>query len=45
MIKPFVLSIIGKSDSGKTTLILKLLPELKKKREKDSNSQALSMRF
>jgi len=27
--RPFILSIIGKSDSGKTTLILKLLPELK----------------
>ena len=27
---PFILSIIGKSDSGKTTLILKLLPELKR---------------
>lgn len=26
---PVILSIIGKSDSGKTTLILKLLPELK----------------
>lgn len=26
-----ILSIIGKSNSGKTTLILKLLPELKKK--------------
>ena len=29
--KPVVISIIGKPDSGKTTLILKLLPELKKK--------------
>ena len=29
--KPFILSIVGRSDSGKTTLILKLLPELKKK--------------
>jgi len=29
--KLFILSIVGKSDSGKTTLILKLLPELKKK--------------
>ena len=28
---PFVLSIVGKSDSGKTTLILKLLPELEKR--------------
>ena len=28
---PFIVSITGKSDSGKTTLILKLLPELKKK--------------
>jgi len=28
---PIILSIIGKSDSGKTTLILKLLPELKNK--------------
>ena len=28
---PIVLSIIGKSDSGKTTLILKLLPELKRR--------------
>ncbi len=27
---PFIVSITGKSDSGKTTLILKLLPELKK---------------
>jgi len=34
MRRPFVLSIIGKSDSGKTTLILKLLPELKKRRKK-----------
>ena len=31
MSKPFILSIVGKSDSGKTTLILKLLPELKKR--------------
>jgi len=31
MAKPFILSIVGWSDSGKTTLILKLLPELKKK--------------
>ena len=31
MPKPFILSIVGWSDSGKTTLILKLLPELKKK--------------
>jgi len=29
--EPAILSIIGKSDSGKTTLILKLLPELKRK--------------
>jgi len=29
--KPFVLSFVGASDSGKTTLILKLLPELKAK--------------
>ncbi|MBL7131023.1 MAG: molybdopterin-guanine dinucleotide biosynthesis protein B [Candidatus Omnitrophica bacterium] len=28
--KPFILSIIGKPDSGKTSLILKLLAELKK---------------
>ena len=28
--RPFILSIIGKSDSGKTTLILKLLKEFKK---------------
>ena len=28
---PLILSIIGRSDSGKTTLILKLLPELKTK--------------
>lgn len=28
---PIILSIIGKSDSGKTTLILKLLPELKRR--------------
>lgn len=28
---PFILSVVGESDSGKTTLILKLLPELKKK--------------
>jgi len=28
---PLILSIIGKSDSGKTTLILKLLPALKRK--------------
>lgn len=28
---PFILSIVGKSDSGKTTLILKLLPEFKKR--------------
>ena len=28
---PFILSIVGESDSGKTTLILKLLPELKRK--------------
>ncbi|MFC1703790.1 molybdopterin-guanine dinucleotide biosynthesis protein B [Candidatus Omnitrophota bacterium] len=28
---PFIFSIVGKSDSGKTTLILKLLPELKGK--------------
>lgn len=28
---PRILSIIGKSDSGKTTLILKLLPALKRK--------------
>lgn len=28
--RPFILSIIGKSDSGKTTLILKLLHEFKK---------------
>jgi molybdopterin-guanine dinucleotide biosynthesis protein B len=28
---PYILSIVGKSDSGKTTLILKLLPELKKR--------------
>jgi len=28
---PFVLSIVGISDSGKTTLILKLVPELRKK--------------
>lgn len=27
---PLIVSIIGKSDSGKTTLILKLLPELKR---------------
>ena len=32
MSAPFILSIIGKSDSGKTTLILKLLPELRKRR-------------
>ena len=31
---PLVLSIVGKSDSGKTTLILKLLPELKKRGKK-----------
>ena len=30
--RPLILSIIGKPDSGKTTLILKLLPELRKKR-------------
>jgi len=30
-IKPLILSIIGKSDSGKTTLILRLLPELKQR--------------
>jgi len=29
--RPFVLSIVGRSDSGKTTLIMKILPELKKK--------------
>ena len=28
---PFILSIVGKSDSGKTTLILKLIPELKRR--------------
>ena len=28
---PFLLSIVGKPDSGKTTFILKLLPELEKK--------------
>ena len=28
---PFILSIVGRSDSGKTTLILKLIPELKKR--------------
>ena len=28
---PFILSIVGKSDSGKTTTILKLLPEFKKR--------------
>lgn len=28
---PLILSIVGKSNSGKTTLILKLLPELKRK--------------
>ncbi len=28
---PLILSVVGKSDSGKTTLILKLLPELKKR--------------
>ncbi|MFC1589966.1 molybdopterin-guanine dinucleotide biosynthesis protein B [Candidatus Omnitrophota bacterium] len=28
---PFILSIVGVSDSGKTTFILKLLPELKKR--------------
>ena len=32
--KPLVLAMIGKSDSGKTTLILKLLPELKRRGEK-----------
>jgi len=31
MQKPLILSIVGKSDSGKTTLILKLIPELKKR--------------
>lgn len=31
---PLILSIIGQSDSGKTTLILKLLPELKKRGKK-----------
>ncbi len=31
MKKPLILSIVGKSDSGKTTLILKLTPELKKR--------------
>ena len=31
MQRPFILSIVGKSDSGKTTLILKLLPELRRK--------------
>ena len=29
--RPLVLSVVGKSDSGKTTLILKILPRLKKK--------------
>ena len=29
---PLILSIVGKPDSGKTTLILKLLPELEKRR-------------
>jgi molybdopterin-guanine dinucleotide biosynthesis protein B len=28
---PLILSVIGKPDSGKTTLILKLIPELKRK--------------
>lgn len=28
---PFILPLVGKSDAGKTTTILKLLPELKKK--------------
>ncbi len=28
---PLIISIVGKSDSGKTTLILKLIPELKKR--------------
>jgi len=28
---PFVLSIVGKSDAGKTTLLLNVLPELKKR--------------
>ena len=32
MSAPLILSVVGKSDSGKTTLILKLLPELKKRR-------------
>jgi len=32
--KPVFLSIIGKSDSGKTTLILKLLPELRNRGHK-----------
>jgi len=31
MKKPLILSIVGKSDSGKTTLILKLIPELKRR--------------
>ncbi len=31
MSSPYILSIVGKSDSGKTTLILELLPELKKR--------------
>ena len=31
---PLILSIIGKSDSGKTTLILRLLPELKRRGHK-----------
>lgn len=29
--RPLIVSIVGKSDSGKTTLILKLLPELKRR--------------
>ena len=32
MREPVILSIIGKSDSGKTTLILKLLRELRKRK-------------
>lgn len=29
--RPIILAVVGKSDSGKTTLILKLLPKLKRK--------------